>query len=392
MRLTLPAAAVLVAAATALCPMAAGATTTGAPPAGATTVAATTAGPTATADATAAGATGATAAEEAVSSDYPGEVARAWASAPVYIDDTQTSIVPAGDAERLTDRVDGRSPATYIAVVPAAALSEMPGADNDARGAAFLDAVDMAGGPGGVYLVVFGGAATYGAAYGVDAPVREAVETAVGRHTRSQQVAILDDTLTALGLPGAPEDSGGAGWVLPLLIALAVLAVAGGGLFWWHRRRGAGGGEGPALYRPSFDVLDDEADSLDDRQELAREDVTRFGEELDAADTSVADTAVAADVQAAMDAYAEAAAAVDGAPDDHVLRAVRSTVEYGRWRLACAQARLAGRPLPARRDDCFFDQRHGVSVTDWMYTPAGGRAREIPVCAACRDRLAGAAR
>lgn len=332
------------------------------------------------------------AAAEPAPSGYPGEVAMAWASAPVYVDDTQSGIVSADEAERLAGRVDGHSPAVYIAVVPAAALSDLPGGDDDARGAAFIDAVDQAGGPDGVYLVVFGGAAMYGAAVGVDAPVAEAVETAVERHTRSQQVAILDDALTGLGVSGAPDDEDGAGWVLPLLIAVAVLALAAGGLFWWHRRRTRDGGEGPALYRPSFDVLDDEADSLAERQELAREDVTRFGEELDAADASVTDAAVAADVRAAMDAYAEAGAAVDGTPDDHVLRAVRSTVEYGRWRLACARARLAGRALPARRDDCFFDQRHGVSVTDWMYTPPGGRAREVPVCAACRDRLVEATR
>lgn len=363
MRLTLPAAAVFVAAATALGPATATATTF---------------------ETTAR-------AEEPASGDFPGAVALAWASEPVYVDETQSGIVSAADAERLADRVDGHSPAVYIAVLPAAALSDQPGDDDDARGAAFLDAVDEAGGPDGIYLVVFGGAATYGADYGVDSSVAEAVGAAVEAHTRSQQVAILDDALTELGVSGAPEDSGGAGWVLPLVIALVVLAAAGGGLLWWHRRRDHDD-EGPALYRPSFDVLDDEADSLGERQELAREDVTRFGEELDAADTGVADPAVAADVQAAMDAYAAAAAAVDGTPDDHVLRAVRSTVEYGRWRLASGHARLAGRPLPARRDECFFDQRHGVSVADWMYTPPGGRAREVPICAGCRDRLAGVVR
>ncbi|TDD67721.1 hypothetical protein E1262_17980 [Jiangella aurantiaca] len=368
MRLTLPAAALLVVAATVLGPATAASTTS---------AATTSAAP---------------AASEPAPGGYPGDVAMAWASAPVYVDETQASIVSADDAERLADRVDGHSPAVYIAVVPATALSDMPGGDDDARGAAFLDAVHEAGGPDGVYVVVFGGTATYGAAYDVDAPVQEALETAIERHTRSQQVAILDDTLTELGVSGAPEEFGGAGWVWPLVIAVVVLALAAGGLFWWHRRRTRDGGEGPALYRPSFDVLDDEADSLAERRELAREDVTRFGEELDAADAGVTDPTVAADVQAAMDAYAEAGAAVDGTPDDHVLRAVRATVEYGRWRLACAQARLAGRPLPARRADCFFDQRHGVSVTDWQYTPPGGRAREVPVCAACRDRLAGAAR
>lgn len=420
MRLTLPAAALLVVAATVLGPAAAAGAT--ADTAEATATRAGAAGTTAPAPAAIAGAAANAApgaatlvlsatvdaartsglsattravapqAEEPAPGDVPGEVALAWASAPVYVDETQSGIVPTAEAERLADRVDGRSPAVYIAVLPATALSDQPGDDDDERAAAFIDAVAAAGGPDGVYLVVFGGAGTYGAAVSVDAPVREAVETAVGRHTRSQQVAILDDALTELGVSGAPEESGGAGWVLPLVIALVVLAAAGGAAFWWHRRRAGDDTEGPALYRPSFDVLDDEADSLDDRQELAREDVTRFGEELDAADTHVADPAVAADVQAAMDAYAAAGAAVDGAPDDHVLRAVRATVEYGRWRLACAQARLAGRPLPARRADCFFDQRHGVSVTDWMYVPPGGRSREVPVCAGCRDRLAGTAR
>ncbi|TDC51637.1 hypothetical protein E1212_11620 [Jiangella ureilytica] len=322
------------------------------------------------------------------------DVAAAWESGPVYVDETQDGIVPADEAERLAERVEGHHPATFIAVVPATALSDMPGEDDDARGAAFLDAIDAAGGPVGAYLVVFGGAATYGGGFGIEAPVHEAVEAAVDRHTRSQQVAIIDDALTELGVPGAPAEPGGTGWVPPVVVVLVVLALAAGALAWWRRRRrtAGDGAAGPAAYRPSFEVLDDEADSVGERRQLAREDVTRFGEELDAADLDVTDPSVAADVQAAMDAYAEAGGAVDGDPDDHVLRAVRSTVEYGRWRLASAQARLAGRPLPARRADCFFDQRHGVSVTDWMYTPPGGRAREIPVCAACRDRLAGAAR
>ncbi|MBB5786515.1 hypothetical protein [Jiangella mangrovi] len=331
---------------------------------------------------------------EATADGVATDVAEAWESAPVYVDATQDGIVPSDEAERLAGRVEGHSPAVYLAVVPATALSDQPGDSNRARAEAFLEAVSAAGGPDGVYIAVFAGAATYGADYGVDSGVTAAVETAVDRHTRSQQVAILDDALTELGVPGAPQEPGGRGWVLPVVVVLVVLALAAGALVWWRRRRAdaADAAEGPATYRPSFDVLDDEADSLDERQRLAREDVTRFGEELDAADLDVTDPAVAADAQAAMDAYAEAGGAVDGTPGDEVLRALRSTVEYGRWRLACAQARLAGRPLPARRADCFFDQRHGVSVTDWMYTPPGGRAREIPVCAACRDRLAGAAR
>jgi hypothetical protein len=141
--------------------------------------------------------------------------------------------------------------------------------------------------------------------------------------------------------------------------------------------------------------LPDEVDTLEERRAAAREDVTRFGEELDAADVRLDShdlTDTAADVQAAMDAYADAGRVVDGEPDDDKLREVRATVEYGRWRLACAQAKVAGTPMPDRRAACFFDPAHGTSVTDWMYTPPGGQPREVPVCSACRDRLSGGAR
>jgi len=103
----------------------------------------------------------------------------------------------------------------------------------------------------------------------------------------------------------------------------------------------------------------------------------------------VAREEVAAHVQAAMDAYAEAGRVVDGEPGDTTLRDVRAVVDYGRWRLSTAQAVLAGTPVPPRRAGCFFDPEHGMSVTDWMYTPRGGRAREIPICESCRHRLAG---
>jgi hypothetical protein len=174
------------------------------------------------------------------------------------------------------------------------------------------------------------------------------------------------------------------------VIVLVLLIGTGLGRRWWKRRPGKD--EGPALYRPSFQVLPDEADTLAERQKLALEDVTRFGEELDSADVRLDGVDTAADVQAAMDAYADAGRVVDSEPDDQQLRAARATVEYGRWRLACAQALIAGTPAPERRAACFFDPAHGTSVTDWMYTPPGGQAREIPVCAACQNRLAGGTR
>ncbi|UUZ58055.1 hypothetical protein [Nocardioides sp. B-3] len=56
---------------------------------------------------------------------------------------------------------------------------------------------------------------------------------------------------------------------------------------------------------------------------------------------------------------------------------------------AAVLALVAGEPLPARREPCFFDPRHGPSMSDVDWTPLGGVARTVPVCAADARRLAG---
>lgn len=315
----------------------------------------------------------------------PLEIVEGWKTSPVYVDPTQQALLPAADAERLAKRVAGHEPAVRIAVVPATALG-LGTKEEAAKG--FVDTVVDVQQADGVYLVIFGGSISWGSAVGVDTPIAEILSDELTKHSRSDPVGLLDGVLDQMDVPGSPK--GTPGWLWPLLVGLLILVGLGFGLRWWKRRPGKD--EGPALYRPSYDVLPDEADTLDERQRLAREDVTRFGEELDAADVRLDGVDTATDVQAALDAYTEAGRVVDGEPDDLRLRGVRDTIAYGRWRLTKAQALVAGAPAPARRAACFFDPAHGMSVTDWMYTPAGGRAREIPVCAACQQRLSGGAR
>jgi len=323
---------------------------------------------------------------------YVDAVVDAWRAGLVYVDRTQHLLMTEDDAARLAERTRGHDPAIRIAVVPAVALSTMPGASDDQRGVAFVQqAVDRFGSDGH-YFAVFGGTGTYSGSVGVSPPADVALEGQLDNFTRGEPAALLHAVLDELGVPELPEEAGSSG-LSPLVFivgGVTVAAMTAGGLLWWRSRRSAD--HGPALYRPSFEVLPDELDTLEERRKLAREDVTRFGEEISAGDLPLDDPAVAADVQAAMDAYSEVGSAVDDEPDDLVLQAVRATSEYGRWRLACARARLDGQPLPPRRADCFFDARHGVSVTDWMYTPANGARREVPVCANCRDLRAGALR
>ncbi|MFG1620869.1 hypothetical protein [Kribbella sp. NPDC049227] len=324
-------------------------------------------------------------------SSDPAAVVEGWRTSPVYVDSSQRALVPDDEAAKLAERVKDHSPAIRIAVLPAEALNDGR-RDKQDSARAFLDSVVDKQSADGIYVIVFGGLITWGSAVGVDTPIASILTDELGKHSRSDPVGTLNGVLDQLGAPKAP--SGPPGWLWPSVIVLVVLIAGGFALRWWRSRPGKD--EGPALYRPSYDVLPDEADTVEERRRLAREDVTRFGEELDAADVRLDGhgdgTATTADVQAAMDAYAAAGRVVDGKPDDEQLRGVRATVGYGRWRLACAQARIAGKIAPPWRALCFFDPGHGISVTDWMYKPPGGRSREVPVCAACRDRLSGDSR
>lgn len=91
----------------------------------------------------------------------------------------------------------------------------------------------------------------------------------------------------------------------------------------------------------------DDTDTLPERISLAREDVTRLGEEIQSDDLPVDDPVVAAHVQAALDAYDDSSHRVDGLATDDDLRDLGDVVAYARWRIACAKAQLAGEPAPA---------------------------------------------
>lgn len=126
-------------------------------------------------------------------------------------------------------------------------------------------------------------------------------------------------------------------------------------------------------------------------QRLTAEDITALGEQLQALDLDLAgrdlDAGARADYQRALDAYESAKTAADAMtrPDD--VRHVTEILEDGRYAIACVQARVAGQPLPVRRPPCFFDPRHGLSVTDVSWAPPGGTPRDVPACALDAERV-----
>jgi len=123
----------------------------------------------------------------------------------------------------------------------------------------------------------------------------------------------------------------------------------------------------------------------------AQDDLIALSTRLTDQDTDVAirDNPEAAQEQAAaLGAYERGTAALDAARRPQDMGAVSRAIAEGQYHLASAEALAAGQPRPERRPSCFFDPRHGMSVTDAYWTPPdGGPGRTVPVCSADAHKL-----
>ncbi len=123
----------------------------------------------------------------------------------------------------------------------------------------------------------------------------------------------------------------------------------------------------------------------------ADEDITKFGEELQALDLDMTgkDLGEGArqDYQRALDCYESAKQAVGAVTQADQIRHVMEILDDGRYAMACVRARVNGEPLPQRRPMCFFNPQHGPSVEDVRWAPPGGAPRDVPACAADAERV-----
>jgi hypothetical protein len=116
-------------------------------------------------------------------------------------------------------------------------------------------------------------------------------------------------------------------------------------------------------------------------------EITAFGEEIDrhpftpGPDT---DEELIAEYTGALDAYEDAKRYMAGGRTGRVEWA-EEAVDEGRAAMARLEALLRGRPV---QPPCFFDARHGVAAAEVEWTPDGGVARKVPVCAADAVRIA----
>jgi hypothetical protein len=114
------------------------------------------------------------------------------------------------------------------------------------------------------------------------------------------------------------------------------------------------------------------------------EDLSRLGNELP---SGMLDEGGRADYRRALDSYEAAKQATDALQNADETRHVATIIDDGRYAIACVRARVEGQPLPQRRPACFFDPRHGQSVTDVLWTPPGGVTRDVPACALDAERV-----
>jgi uncharacterized membrane protein YgcG len=131
---------------------------------------------------------------------------------------------------------------------------------------------------------------------------------------------------------------------------------------------------------------------LKEAKSAAQDDLIALGTALSGqqADVSLQTSPGTAEEQgAALNAYERGTMALDAAKRPRDMGAVSRAIAEGQYHLACAEALAAGRPRPDRRPSCFFDPRHGMSVSDARWTPPeGGPGRDVPACSACAHKLA----
>ncbi|KUL26061.1 hypothetical protein [Streptomyces regalis] len=303
------------------------------------------------------------------------KVAEQLREGPVYVDPAASDLLSSADAEALADKIEDADKPVFVAVLPA-----------DQPTQNLLLNLRTETGVTGLYGVRVDD--RFDAAADASVLSRQGVDNLVtsvqgAGDPKAQLNDFVDAALQNVGgtAPASWSDGGdGTGVDAGGLIAVgAVLAAGGAGAY--------------ALVRRNRRRHEEERRAaLEKLRVVVDEDITAFGEELDRLDFHPAepgaDDAMRADYERALDSYDQAKRLMDAARKPEDVKAVTQSLEDGRFCLTQLCARREHRPLPERRPPCFFDPRHGPAVADETWTPPGGTAREVPVCAADRTRLA----
>ncbi|MGW2180845.1 hypothetical protein ACWCXX_22690 [Streptomyces sp. NPDC001732] len=308
------------------------------------------------------------------------DVAQALRRSPVYVDPAAAGQLSPAQAAALTRKIKDADKPVFVAVLPrTAAFPEQN----------LLATLRTDTGITGVYAVRLGDGFDAGAdpqvmptraVHNLTAAVKA---PGTGTDAATQLNAFVDRAVEqargrAPASWGGPAGGGGPSSTAALIVVGGVLVLGGGTAY-------------AVVRRNRRRKEEEERAALEKLRVVVDEDITAYGETLDRLDFHPAepgaDDAMRADYERALDSYETAKTRMSGARRPADVRGVTRALEDGRFSLAVLEARRTGREPPARRPPCFFDPRHGPSVADLRWSPAGGAAREIPVCAADGARL-----
>jgi hypothetical protein len=292
---------------------------------------------------------------------------------PVYVHPDAERKISAEEARRVRDEIanQGAGP-LYVAILPERARNEAGG---DANGV--LRALREAMGVRATYAVVVGDTFRAGSDVLPSGAAGAAAREALDENGGDGVAATLEGFAARVGAERGGESSsgdgdGGGGFPTELLL----IGGAGAAVFLVVRRRRA--------RRRTAELAEVKAEVEQDLLALA-DDVRALDLDVELPD---ADPVAKQDYATALTAYEEADRQLDRARSTQELEPVSRALEEGRYAMASAKARLAGREPPERRPPCFFDPRHGPSVEDVDWAPPGGEPRPVPVCAADAARIA----
>ncbi|MER6612884.1 hypothetical protein [Streptomyces xantholiticus] len=307
------------------------------------------------------------------------DAADALTQGPVYVHPAMTGQLSQSEADSLANRIEDADKPVFVAVLPATA--EFPPEDllrnlRTETGITGLYAVRLGDGfDAGADSVVLSNRAVENLTSAVKSGGPVDASTQLDNFV-DQALPQVRGSAPASWDPG-PGDGEGAG--AGALIALGAVVAAGGA------------GAYAVVRNKRRRKAEEERAALERLRVVVDEDITAFGEELDRLDfhpsEKGADDTMRADYERALDSYDTAKSRMGAAQHPGDVRGVTEALDDGRFSLAVLAARREGRPAPERRAPCFFDPRHGLSVKDISWAPAGGATRDVPVCAADAARV-----
>ena len=303
--------------------------------------------------------------------------AQALRNSPVYVAPDAERALSSGEQARLRELIaDSGAGPMYIAVLPASARDQAGGDPTAALQEIARDLREP-----GVYAGVIGDSFRAGS-IGAGVPASDLARESLDAKAADGTYAVLADFVRRVGdaragrgSGGGGADGGGGGFPFLLLLVLGVPLA----LLALSRRRQR---KRDAEYARA---------ELDQVKNVARDDLVALGEDIRALDLDVqmpeADPEGKQHYNQAVERYTDAEQALDRVQRPEDIEPVTSALEEGRWAMTAAKAELAGGEAPERRPPCFFDPRHGPSVTNVDWAPGGGQPRPVPVCAADLQRI-----